>query len=128
MPHDLRTARTSKPVRANLAATRWQSACDLPWRTRCSLSEQDRFLFTLSLEFNMGTSFAKFMATASGRVIRVAAGLALMAAGVSFGGRGGLVLGVLGLVPTAAGVFNFCLISPLIRAPFWGRQALAAKT
>jgi len=32
---------------------------------------------------------------------------------------------VVGLVPIAAGVFDFCLIAPILHAPFWGRQIKA---
>lgn len=75
----------------------------------------------------MGASFASFMSTFTGRAIRIAAGLGLMLAGYRIGGVGGLALGGVGAIPAAAGVFNFCLIAPLIRAPFWGREALSSK-
>ncbi len=76
----------------------------------------------------MGTSFAKFMAGPAGRALRIAVGLGLMVGGANLGGTTGFALALVGVVPAAAGLFNFCLISPLLRAPFWGRQALAAKT
>lgn len=70
--------------------------------------------------------FARFMATAAGRLIRIIAGAALIYAGLFLvGGVGGIVLAVVGLVPVAAGVFNFCGISELIGAPFWGRDTHA---
>jgi hypothetical protein len=35
----------------------------------------------------------------------------------------GLVVMVVGLAPLLAGVFNVCLIAPVIRVPFSGRSA-----
>lgn len=66
-------------------------------------------------------SLARFMATSAGRALRVVAGLALIVIGLAIGGIGGVVLAVVGLVPLAAGVFNVCLIAPLIKAPFNGK-------
>ncbi len=66
---------------------------------------------------------AKFMASTAGRVGRVIFGLVLIALGVGyFGGVGGWILAVIGLVPIAAGVLNVCLMSPLLGAPFWGAK------
>ena len=66
---------------------------------------------------------AKFMASTVGRVGRVIFGLILIALGVGyFGGVGGWILAVIGLVPIAAGVFNVCLLSPLLGAPFSGAK------
>lgn len=65
--------------------------------------------------------FAKFMASAAGRGIRIVLGLALIFWGLL---HGQTLLTVVGLVPLAAGVFNRCLIAPLIGAPFRGADAL----
>lgn len=70
-------------------------------------------------------AFAKFMAGPIGRGVRVVAGLVLVLLGlVSIGGVGGIIVAALGLVAVAAGAFNFCLIAPLIKAPFSGKDAL----
>lgn len=70
--------------------------------------------------------FACFMASATGRGIRIVAGLALIALGWSMRGQtSGIVLMIVGLVPLAAGVFNVCLIAPIIGAPFSGARACA---
>ena len=76
----------------------------------------------------MGTAFAKFMASASGRVIRIAAGVALIALGYSLASGPGFVLMAVGVLPVLAGALNFCAIAPLIRAPFWGRDAVIVRT
>jgi len=66
---------------------------------------------------------ARFMASAVGRLLRIVGGVALIVIGLKVvGGTGGWVLAVVGLVPLAAGAFNFCLFGPLLRAPFWGSQ------
>ena len=67
------------------------------------------------------TPFFSFMASPAGRITRIAAGLLLIAAGVVFGG-GWWVLAVVGLVPLGAGLFDVCVIAPLFRRPFSGRQ------
>lgn len=68
-------------------------------------------------------AFAKFMASAAGRGIRIVLGLALIFWGLLHRDSR---LAMVGLVPLAAGAFNWCLIAPLIGAPFRGRDALKA--
>lgn len=72
-------------------------------------------------------AFPLFMARPAGRILRIIAGLALIAWGWSRRGdtTGMVVMGV-GLLPLLAGVFNLCVIAPLIGAPFSGRAALDA--
>lgn len=65
---------------------------------------------------------ARTMATPAGRILRIALGLILIWFGVAMDKPAGYVLEVLGLVPIAAGAFNFCVIAPLINAPFWGKD------
>lgn len=65
--------------------------------------------------------FAKFMASATGRAIRVIAGLALVVIGLVAGG-GWVALSVVGLVPLVAGAADFCLFAPLLGAPFKGSE------
>jgi len=68
------------------------------------------------------SGFARFMASAAGRWLRIIAGAALIFWGWSMHSGTGMVVMVVGLVPIAAGVFDFCLIAPMLRVPFWGRQ------
>ncbi len=73
-------------------------------------------------------AFAKFMAGAVGRGARIIAGLALIALGLLvIKDTAGLIVAVIGVLPILAGVFNFCLIAPLIGAPFSGQRALQGK-
>lgn len=72
-------------------------------------------------------SFARFMASPIGRGARALVGIVLIVIGISSGGTGGWILAVVGLVPLAAGVFNVCLIAPLVKAPFSGKAALGSR-
>ena len=59
----------------------------------------------------------QFMNSAAGRTGRGLAGAVLIVAGFIVGGTGGLVLGIVGLVPLAAGALGVCLAAPLLHAP-----------
>ncbi len=66
-------------------------------------------------------SFFGFMASTWGRIARIVAGVVLIVLGlVSVGGTWGYVLAVVGLVPLAAGLFDFCVFAPLFGLPFNG--------
>jgi hypothetical protein len=68
-------------------------------------------------------SFAKFMASLVGRLVRVVAGIALILIGLlSVGGAWGTVLAVVGLVPLVAGLFDFCVFAPLFGGPFLAKD------
>jgi hypothetical protein len=64
-------------------------------------------------------AFAHLMSTPAGRLIRIAAGIAMIAVGIALGGAW-WILAVAGLLPLLAGVANVCLIAPLLGAPFRG--------
>lgn len=66
-------------------------------------------------------AFARIMSSPAGRLVRILAGAAMIAVGAALGG-GWWALAVAGLLPLAAGTFNVCLIGPLLRAPFSGRD------
>lgn len=66
---------------------------------------------------------AKFMAGGAGRGLRVIVGALLVWWGLGLGTTGGMVAVVVGVVAILAGVLNFCLIGPIIGAPFWGKDA-----
>jgi hypothetical protein len=63
----------------------------------------------------------RFMNGSAGRSVRVLAGVALIIAGLTTGGAGGLILAVVGVVPLAAGAAGICLAAPLLRAPLRAR-------
>lgn len=75
------------------------------------------------------SGFAWFMASNTGRGLRIVVGLVLIVWGWSMHGQiAGTVLMVVGLVPLAAGVFDVCLLAPLLGAPFSGAKIRAAGT
>ncbi|MHB1511183.1 MAG: YgaP-like transmembrane domain [Acidimicrobiales bacterium] len=54
----------------------------------------------------------RFLESKTGRYTRSVAGLALIGLGAGLGGVW-WVLAAVGIVPLAAGLFNFCLVAPL---------------
>lgn len=66
--------------------------------------------------------FAKFMSSGAGRALRAIVGALLVWWGITMATTVGYVVAALGLVAIASGVFNFCLIAPLLSAPFWGKD------
>ncbi len=73
---------------------------------------------------NGSMAFTVFMASTAGRLLRIVAGVALIAWGWStHETTTGLVVMVVGFAPLLAGVFNVCLIAPIIGAPFAGKDA-----
>lgn len=65
--------------------------------------------------------FVTFMASTTGRIVRILAGLALIAWGaLVLGGTTGIIVAVVGAVPLVAGLFDFCIFAPLFGAPLSG--------
>ena len=69
-------------------------------------------------------AFVRFMQSWAGRLLRIAAGAAMMWYGLTqMAGTAGFALAGVGLVPIAAGVFNFCLLGPLFGVTLMGRPS-----
>ena len=69
-----------------------------------------------------------FLASATGRIGRVLAGLVLVVAGlIILQGTAGIVLAAVGLVPIAAGLFDLCLFAPLAGLPVAGSRLRQAR-
>jgi hypothetical protein len=67
--------------------------------------------------------FARFMSSTLGRLLRIIAGIALIAIGLwAVGGTWGIVLIIVGLIPLVAGIFNFCVFAPLFGGPFLAKD------
>lgn len=64
-------------------------------------------------------NFARFMARPEGRALRMVVGLGLIFWGYIIHSP---VLMVVGAIPLLAGMFDVCLIAPLLRALFLGRD------
>ncbi len=72
--------------------------------------------------------FISFLASSTGRLVRVVAGIALVAWGwLGIGGATGLLIAIVGLVPLLAGLFDFCVFAPLFGAPPSGPKIRAGK-
>jgi len=72
--------------------------------------------------------FIKFMASTSGRIVRVVAGIALVAWGIlGLGGTLGIIVAVVGAVPLLAGLFDFCVFAPLFSCPLSGPKIRAGE-
>lgn len=63
----------------------------------------------------------QFMASGAGRVVRIVAGVTLIADGLLMvGGTAGIIMGAIGLVPLLAGAFDVCIFSALFGGPLSG--------
>ena len=71
--------------------------------------------------------FARWMSGGWGRLPRILLGLALIAFGIYLQNPWGIVIAVLGVVPLASGIDNFCLAAPLFGGGVDGR-CLARKS
>jgi hypothetical protein len=64
----------------------------------------------------------KFLASGTGRWVRILAGIVLIAVGLLVvQNTGGIVLAVIGVVPLLAGVLDFCLFAPLFGLSLSGK-------
>jgi len=69
-----------------------------------------------------------FLASGTGRIVRVAAGVILVAWGwYGLAGATGIIVAIIGLVPLVAGIFDFCVFAPLFGAPLSGPKIRAGK-
>jgi len=74
-------------------------------------------------------NFSKFMASGTGRPLRIIAGAALIYLGFFvMKNTAGYIVGVIGIVPFLAGIFDFCVIAPLFGMPFMGKAIREYKT
>jgi hypothetical protein len=72
--------------------------------------------------------FIKFMASTAGRIVRILAGIALIAWGLlGLGGTTGVIVAVIGALPLVAGLFDFCVFAPLFGAPLSGPKIRSAN-
>lgn len=70
--------------------------------------------------------FVNFMASTTGRIARIVAGIALIALGLLVvKDTAGIVVAVVGVLPLAAGVFDFCVFAPLFGRPLSGPKIRA---
>lgn len=70
-------------------------------------------------------TFALFMSSPAGRILRVVAGAALIAVGVVLQAPALWVAAPLGAVVFLAGAFDVCVVAPFLRLPWTGRAIRA---
>lgn len=69
-----------------------------------------------------------FMASTTGRIVRIVAGFGLIALGfLGIGGVAGLVVAAIGLVPLIAGAVDVCVFAPLFSGPISGPEIRAGS-
>ena len=67
--------------------------------------------------------FVRFMASASGRGLRIVAGLAIIAWGFfGLGGNEAYVISAIGAIPLLAGILDICIFGPLFGCPLEGSK------
>ena len=72
--------------------------------------------------------FVRFMSSGAGRLLRIVAGIALIAAGLlALEGTTGIVVAIVGVVPLLAGLFDFCVFAPLFGNPLSGAKIRGDK-
>jgi len=69
--------------------------------------------------------FSQFMATNLGRALRVVVGLILVIVGILMNNTLGYVISIIGLIPFAAGLFDWFLLAPLFHLPYKGKDIRA---
>jgi hypothetical protein len=62
-----------------------------------------------------------FLASGSGRITRIIAGLVLIGIGWRFHSTPGIVIAIVGFIPLLAGIFDVCLLGPLLGMPLSGK-------
>jgi hypothetical protein len=73
-------------------------------------------------------AFVNFMASSTGRSIRIVAGIALIMLGLfGLGDTTGVVVAAVGLVPLLAGLLDFCIFAPLFGRPLSGPKIRAGQ-
>lgn len=72
------------------------------------------------------SGFIKFMASTAGRVLRVVAGLAIIAWGIlGMDGTSGYIVAGIGVIPILTGVVDICAFAPLFGMPLNGAKTRA---
>jgi hypothetical protein len=70
--------------------------------------------------------FGQFMASTAGRLVRIGAGIALIAIGLLVvGDVAGLIIAAIGIVPLLAGAVDICIFSRLFGGPLAGTDIRA---
>lgn len=73
-------------------------------------------------------TFVNFMLSIAGRLLRIAAGVVIIWFALhSLLAPWSYIVAAIGLVPIAAGLFNFCLLGPLLKVDLWGHPKESSR-
>jgi len=73
-------------------------------------------------------AFAKLINSTAGRLLRIVAGIVMIGLGFfAIGGTAGLVVAAIGVIPLAAGIFDLCLLAPVLSVPWGGTKIRAMR-
>ena len=73
------------------------------------------------------SGFARFMNSRTGRISRIVGGIAIIIWGYTqLEYTSGIILIIAGIIPLSAGLFDSCIISPLVGGPLAGKKVRAA--
>jgi hypothetical protein len=72
-------------------------------------------------------SLFKFLASGTGRIVRIVVGAVLVVVGIFAiqNLTAGIIVTIIGLVPLLAGIFDVCVFAPLFGHPFSGKKIRA---
>ena len=68
-----------------------------------------------------------FLSSQTSRIVRADRCIALIVIGWLVGDTAGWIIGIIGLIPLAAGIFDFCLLAPLMGYASGGETFAAAS-
>jgi hypothetical protein len=72
--------------------------------------------------------FVMFMASTTGRIVRIVAGITLITWGqLGLGGTTGTIVIFVGVLPLLSGMFDFCVFAPLFGFPLSGPKIRTRK-
>jgi hypothetical protein len=82
----------------------------------------------LNNNYSQANPLVFFLATNTGRLVRIMGGLALVIWGrFGLSGTNALIVMLIGVVPLLAGTFDFCVFAPLFGAPLSGSKIRAGS-
>jgi hypothetical protein len=82
---------------------------------------------TMTAEVNP-VRFARWMASPPVRLLRIAAGSAMVVWGYTEGTVTGTVIGTIGIFPMLGGLYDFFILAPLFGAPMGGQEGLHPRS
>jgi hypothetical protein len=69
------------------------------------------------------SALIEFLASTRGRGVRIIVGAVLILVGLYvIGGTAGVIVTVIGIIPVLAGAADVCLLAPLFKMPFSGKD------